>query len=109
MIRYLWVWAMVAILWSRIRIGVSFGAKLTTQDGNRDLEGRVSNMTSAAVAESHGQRRKKRSLVWLRRIFLGLIICLAAIAGVGMVYRAAAQQIDERNFPPPGRLVDVGG
>ena len=92
-----------------IRIGVSFGAKLTAQDGNRDLEGRVSTMTSAAVAESHGQRRKKRSLVRLRRIFLGLIISLAAIASAGLIYQTVAQQIDERNFPPPGRLVDVGG
>lgn len=41
---------MVATLWSRIRIGVSFGTKLTAQDGNRDLEGRVSTMTSGQVS-----------------------------------------------------------
>ena len=32
-----------------------------------------------------------------------------ALALVGMTYQALATQADRRNFPPPGKLVDVGG
>jgi len=66
-------------------------------------------MTSPPVAESHKRRLKKRPLVWIRRILLGLVVSLVAIATAGLIYQAAAQQIDERNFPPPGRLVDISG
>jgi pimeloyl-ACP methyl ester carboxylesterase len=65
-------------------------------------------MSATAVAESHRRRQKKRPLVWIRRI-LGLIVLLIAIASAGLIYQAVAQQIDERNFPPPGQLVDIGG
>jgi pimeloyl-ACP methyl ester carboxylesterase len=66
-------------------------------------------VSSTAVAESHKRRQKKRSLVWMRRILLGLVVSLVAIASAGLIYQAIAQHIDERNFPPPGRLVDIGG
>ena len=66
-------------------------------------------MTSTAVAESPRQRPKKRSLVWLRRILLGFVVFLVAIAGAGLIYQAVAERIDQRNFPPPGQLLDVGG
>jgi pimeloyl-ACP methyl ester carboxylesterase len=66
-------------------------------------------MTSPPVAESHKRRLKKRPLAWIRRILLGLVVSLVAIATAGLIYQAAAQQIDERNFPPPGRLVDISG
>src|SRR5215204_469995 len=33
----------------------------------------------------------------------------AALAGVGSVYQLIASKRDRRAFPPPGRLVDVGG
>jgi pimeloyl-ACP methyl ester carboxylesterase len=70
----------------------------------------MSTVTSAAVAESRRQRlKKKRPLVWIGRILVGLIVSLVAIASAGLIYQAVAQYIDERNFPPPGRLVDIGG
>jgi pimeloyl-ACP methyl ester carboxylesterase len=100
---------MVATLWSRIRIGVSFGAKLTTQDGNRDLEERGVNYHLRCSRGIAWATAEEAISGWPRRIFLGLIISLAAIASAGLIYQAVAQQIDERNFPPPGRLVDVGG
>jgi len=65
-------------------------------------------MTSTAVADSRRQRPRKRSLVWIRRILLGFIVFLVAIAGAGLIYQAVAERIDQRNFPPPGQLVDVG-
>jgi hypothetical protein len=66
-------------------------------------------MTSNAVEESHRQRQKKRPLLWIRRILLGLLAFLVAIASAGLIYQAVAQHIDERRFPPPGQLVDIGG
>jgi hypothetical protein len=40
-------------------------------------------MTSTPVAESHKRRLKKRPLVWIRRILLGLVVSLVAIASAG--------------------------
>jgi pimeloyl-ACP methyl ester carboxylesterase len=46
---------------------------------------------------------------WLRRIALGIagIIVLVVILGAG--YEAAGRRRAARDFPPPGKLVDIGG
>lgn len=36
-------------------------------------------------------------------------VLLAAVASAGAVYQSVATRRDARRFPPPGRLVDVGG
>jgi pimeloyl-ACP methyl ester carboxylesterase len=51
---------------------------------------------------------KNRLLLWIRRILLGLAITLVVLAAGGAAYQAIATQSDQRNFPPPGQLYDVG-
>lgn len=54
-------------------------------------------------------RPRKRLLVWSRRVLLGLLITLVALAVIGASYQAIATARDARAFPPPGQMVDVGG
>jgi len=51
----------------------------------------------------------KRWRGWLKRGAIGALAVPVALALVGMIYQALGTQADRRNFPPPGRLVDVGG
>jgi hypothetical protein len=46
---------------------------------------------------------------WLKHGAMGVAATLVALALVGMAYQALATRADRRNFPPPGKLVDVGG
>lgn len=46
---------------------------------------------------------------WARRGATGAVVALVALALAGMVWQALATRVDRRNFPPPGKLVDVGG
>lgn len=43
------------------------------------------------------------------KIFLSLCVILPSAAMVGIVYEAMNAQADNKQFPPPGTLVDVGG
>jgi pimeloyl-ACP methyl ester carboxylesterase len=51
----------------------------------------------------------KTLLKWLKRLTLGLLTLIIALGLLGATYQAVAGKADERNFPPPGQLVDVGG
>jgi pimeloyl-ACP methyl ester carboxylesterase len=55
------------------------------------------------------QPQRNRWPIWIRRILLGLLISLLALAGIAATYQAIATARDARAFPPPGQLVDVGG
>ncbi|MCY1081411.1 alpha/beta hydrolase [Archangium lansingense] len=58
--------------------------------------------TSSSVSQGRPRRRWLRRLLWMG---LGLAFLLAT----GTVYQAVSAAADARNFPPPGRMVDVGG
>ena len=44
-----------------------------------------------------------------RRIALGLALVVAAILLTGAGYQAVRSAAEERELPPPGKLVDIGG
>ena len=46
---------------------------------------------------------------WLQRIAVVVLALLAVVVIAGAVYEALARARAARDFPPPGRLVDVGG
>lgn len=46
---------------------------------------------------------------WTKRVLLGLFALVAVLAASGVAYQTIASERDQRDFPPPGRLVDVGG
>src|ERR1044071_9243645 len=54
----------------------------------------------------HEQRRLRR---WTKRVLVGLAGVVAVLLLAGAAYQFIATKIDERKYPPPGRLLDVGG
>lgn len=58
-----------------------------------------------SLRETPGRRTPAR----LRRYLLRAGLLLLFASGLGAVYQYVATQLDARRFPPPGRLVDVGG
>lgn len=46
---------------------------------------------------------------WIGRVLGALVFGMVALLIVGLVYQAIATEADERRYPPPGELVDVGG
>ena len=52
---------------------------------------------------------RSRVSIWLKRIALGLAIGIGSLAVIGAAYHLIASAIDQRAFPPPGQMIDVGG
>ena len=46
---------------------------------------------------------------WLKRIIMRLITIIIVLAIAGIIYQTAAIESDQRRYPPPGALVNVGG
>lgn len=46
---------------------------------------------------------------WSKRVFKGLIVFIIGLLLTGAIYQFAATRIDERNYRPAGKLIDVGG
>jgi pimeloyl-ACP methyl ester carboxylesterase len=55
-------------------------------------------------------QRTSRRLVWFAsNVLLGFVAFILFLAGAGAAYEAIASSQDGVRYPPPGRLVDVGG
>jgi pimeloyl-ACP methyl ester carboxylesterase len=52
---------------------------------------------------------KSRLWRWTKRVLTGLAKIVVVVLLAGAAYQFIATKIDERKYPPPGRLVDVGG
>lgn len=48
-------------------------------------------------------------VLWLKRIGLGLLSTVIVLCAAGFTYQTIATEVDQRNYPPPGQLIDVGG
>jgi len=55
------------------------------------------------------QRAKGRLPIWLKRALRGLLAIIIILPLFGALYQAIATELDKRNHPPPGQMVDVGG
>jgi len=55
------------------------------------------------------QTRAIRILDFLKRAFVRLLIFVLVLAIAGVIYQTAATESDQRKYPPPGVLVNVGG
>lgn len=51
----------------------------------------------------------KKSFLILKKIGLGLIALLVLLACTGVLYQSISTKLEEKRYPPPGTLVDVGG
>jgi len=56
-----------------------------------------------------GPSLRSRLWKWTKRLVTGCVVLLAVLAIGGAVYQAVATWSGDRGFPPPGRMVDVGG
>lgn len=63
-------------------------------------------MPDAAIKKPGGWRRVLR---WLKRILLGLLALAMIIVIIGTIYEALGRRNAQAAYPPPGKLVDVGG
>jgi pimeloyl-ACP methyl ester carboxylesterase len=50
-----------------------------------------------------------RIMRWTAKALLWLVVALVVLAVIGAIYQAIATERDERAYPPPGHLVNVGG
>src|SRR5215216_4501729 len=57
---------------------------------------------------SQGTPRRRGLGSWVRRGLVWMIAGLLTLAVIGAIYQAIATVIDQRTYPPPGDLVDVG-
>ena len=55
------------------------------------------------------QTRAIRILDFLKRAFVRVSIFVVVLAIAGVIYQTAATESDQRKYPPPGVLVNVGG
>lgn len=53
--------------------------------------------------------KTNRWLNGLKKFFTGLLVFVFVLLITGTIYQTAATEVDKRNFPPPGNLIDVGG
>lgn len=47
--------------------------------------------------------------LWAKRVIGGLVLLVLVLALAGVAYQTIATANDARNYPPPGRMVDVDG
>lgn len=51
----------------------------------------------------------QRMLNFIKRGIIWTVLGVLLLAIAGTIYQTAASEADQRNFPPPGNLIDVGG
>jgi pimeloyl-ACP methyl ester carboxylesterase len=66
-------------------------------------------MTSKTSDHAAHPRKRRPVLRRISRILLFLAILLVILMGTGLVYQAVSSAVDASRYPPPGKLVDVGG
>ena len=51
----------------------------------------------------------RRIMRWIGKALLWSVGAFLVLALAGALYQLIATEVDERRYPPPGELVDVGG
>ena len=71
----------------------------------------MSQQAPARQTERHSEGTQlRRGLgTWIRRGLVWMIAGVLTLAVIGAVYQAVATEIDQRAYPPPGEMVDIGG
>ena len=68
----------------------------------------ITQSPSAAI-KPQADRPKGGVFIWLKRLVQWLIIGIFGLAAVGTLYQTISIKLDQRAYPPPGELIDVGG
>ena len=64
---------------------------------------------SSTIPQVKSQRAKGRMPIWLKRVLQGLLAIIIILPLAGTLYQSIATEIDKRNHPPPGQMIDIGG
>lgn len=75
----------------------------------KTLKGSAWSKSRAAGGNAQGRSGVVRILRWTKGMFAGLVVVFGALIAAGLIYQAIALEVDERRYPPPGEMVDVGG
>lgn len=66
-------------------------------------------MTEHIKKDSKKQVKPANFWLWIRRLVIGIVTLVSLIALTGLLYQAIASARDLKRYPPPGRLIDIGG
>ncbi len=61
------------------------------------------------IEQVRSRQRRNGFLLRTGRVLLELLVLLVGMVGIGATYQTIATAVDQRTYPPPGQLVDVGG
>src|SRR5262249_33516608 len=94
------------LLEHEIMTWIRFPLMLVSRKGHRDM----TQTTDSNTGSSSGSSRPRRTI--RRRLLRVLVICSLTLVGLlllGLSYQALASALDASHYPPPGKLVDIGG
>jgi pimeloyl-ACP methyl ester carboxylesterase len=66
-------------------------------------------MASTVAGSGNIQKARSGCFTWAKRIFLTFLIIVIVLLLLGITYQTVSTQIDKRNYPAPGQLIDIGG
>jgi len=58
---------------------------------------------------TNGRPRRRRIFIWLKRLGIGSVVLLILVIVTGLAVQAYHTANAIRRYPPPGKLVDIGG
>jgi len=65
-------------------------------------------MAAPVRESSSGGKIRSGCFIWVKRIFLTLLIILVGLSVLGITYQNLSTQSDKNKFPAPGQLIDIG-
>lgn len=66
-------------------------------------------MTLPAKESGDRQQTGGGCFFWIKRIFLILLVVLITLSLLGISYQTLSTQADQKKYPAPGQLIDIGG
>jgi len=66
-------------------------------------------MTSTVEGLSDKQKTSSGCFIWVKCIFLTLLIIVIVLPLLGITYQTISTQVDKNKYPAPGQLIDIGG
>jgi pimeloyl-ACP methyl ester carboxylesterase len=69
------------------------------------------NVRTSHISRDDTTRPKRRKALWRRvgRVLLIIALLLVLLAGAGLLYQSIVSAQDASSYPPPGKLIDIGG
>ena len=73
------------------------------------MSARIERMSQPANSVGHRRTALQTLWCWAKRIVVAAVALMLVLALTGLAYQSLSVRRDTRRYPPPGRLVDVGG